>query len=429
MKTFFKNFAFVMGALLWAITPVYAQSPACNQFRAELSALDAQGRGGRAEQFAQAAQRQNSELQRTVNYARQLGCDRGGLFNTLPQECSSVNAQIARMRSNLSQLEERAEGGGNSARRQQLLASIDRACRVAPVEAKPQQQRGLFESIFGGAANPPPPQEVPVAQPRRQEPTNPLNTMPDLDGRVVDVDADEEESSGGRRYGGSRAVCVRTCDGFFFPVNVLPDGRSGANEMCQSLCPATETKAYFMSGSGEIKDAVSQGGEGYGSLANAGKFQTSFDAACGCRKTGQSWAQALKEAEEMLDARKGDIFVTEAKADELQRSATKGTLDDKSKAKISKNKNKQPVPEATATVSPADLGAQPSINADAASLAEAALGASAPTATQESSGIGPQTIVAQSVTSTGIGKTVDVALPNGEKRKVRIIGTGQQPTN
>ncbi len=406
----------------------HAQSAACNQFRAELAALDRAGSGGgQSAQFGAAAPRQSVELQRTVNYARQLGCDRGGLFNTAPAECGAINAQISRMRANLSQLEAQADNGGvNPARRQQLLAAIDRACRVAPVEARPQQPRGLFDALFGGGNNAPP-QDVPqYSDPRRNPYNSPnqINPMPELDGQIMQ--AEDDDGFGNRRLGGGRAVCVRTCDGFFFPVSVLPEGRRGANEMCQSLCPGTETKAYFMSSAGEIQDAVASDGTPYRNLANAAKYQTNFDPACGCRKIGQTWAEALRQAEALLDRRKGDIFVTEAKAEELSRFTPKDKkADDKSKDK--KGKNKPVVPEATATVEPSANAA--SDVADPASVAEAAAGAAAPTASQESSGIGPQTIDAQSVASKATGNKIEVALPNGEKRVVRVIGTGQQPVN
>jgi hypothetical protein len=260
MKRFFYLFLVVASFVITLVPPnAFAQSAACNSARAQLAALDRSGGGnGRSRQFEAAARRQNSELQRTVNYARQLGCDRGGgLFGSaLPPECGTINAQIGRMRANLSSLESQAEslgGGDTAARRQQLLVSIDRNCNNnAPVQARPQQPKGLLETLFGGG-EPTPPQPVPVQPALRAPPSDafPPNSMPDLDGQVAeDEDAEVREK---RRYGGSRAVCVRTCDGYFFPVNVLPDGRSGANEMCQALCPGTETQAFFMSGSGDIE--------------------------------------------------------------------------------------------------------------------------------------------------------------------------------
>jgi hypothetical protein len=160
-------------------------------------------------------------------------------------------------------------------------------------------------------------------------------------------------------------------------------------------------------------------GKGYTSLANASKYQKSFDPTCGCRKTGQSWAEALRDAEELLDRRKGDIFVTQAKSDELSRD---GIVDKKSDKKKGKGK-----PESIDVLLNSGDSTGTTTVSDPAMAAEAATGAAAPTASQESSGIGPQTITGLSVTGKSDGKTVEVLLPSGEKRMVRVIGTGTQP--
>jgi hypothetical protein len=49
-------------------------------------------------------------------------------------------------------------------------------------------------------------------------------------------------------------------------------------------------------------------------LPNAFKYRQSFDAACSCKKAGQSWADALGK-DEAVEA--GDIVVTEDRAKQL----------------------------------------------------------------------------------------------------------------
>ncbi len=57
---------------------------------------------------------------------------------------------------------------------------------------------------------------------------------------------------------GHRAVCVRLCDGAFFPMTSSP--RPGMNlnqaEMCQMQCPGAETALYRMRDD-QIENAVS----------------------------------------------------------------------------------------------------------------------------------------------------------------------------
>ena len=122
-------------------------------------------------------------------------------------------------------------------------------------------------------------------------------------------------------HGGSQAVCVRTCDGGFFPLPLSarqsdPDQLTG---LCQALCPNAPVSVYTRSPNQDISTSLSLTGDlPYSDLPNALKFQKSFDPACTCKPPGQSWAEALAGAEELLGrARKGDIVVTPESSAEL----------------------------------------------------------------------------------------------------------------
>ncbi|QGY00970.1 DUF2865 domain-containing protein [Methylobacterium mesophilicum SR1.6/6] len=142
--------------------------------------------------------------------------------------------------------------------------------------------------------------------------------------------ARETYAASGEAYakGGPQMVCVRTCDGGFFPMRNLPDGRGGADEMCQALCPGTEAQAYSMPyGDDALKHAASvKGSRAYASLANAFKFRKEFVPNCSCKPEGKTWAQSLVKAESMLVRHKGDIFVTPMQAEALSRPKVRLTL-------------------------------------------------------------------------------------------------------
>lgn len=142
--------------------------------------------------------------------------------------------------------------------------------------------------------------------------------------------ARETLAAGGEAYarGGPQVICVRTCDGGYFPLRNLPEGRGGADEMCQALCPGTEAVAYSMpNGDEALRQAASvKGSHAYASLANAFKFRKAFVPNCSCKPEGKTWLEALVKAESMLVRHKGDIFVTPRQAEALSRPKVRLTL-------------------------------------------------------------------------------------------------------
>lgn len=118
--------------------------------------------------------------------------------------------------------------------------------------------------------------------------------------------------SGPFRGGGNNAFCVRTCDGFFFPINF--EGVQGSDRYetaCQSSCPGAETQVFFMKRGGDIKWSSSARGVGYMSLPNALKYRKERDPACACKDQQQSWASVLAPVEGMIKSAKSDIVVTD----------------------------------------------------------------------------------------------------------------------
>jgi hypothetical protein len=76
---------------------------------------------------------------------------------------------------------------------------------------------------------------------------------------------------------------VRTCDGYFFPVQLRHGtGAAEGDDACRALCPAAEAKLYSMR-SQDISDAVSMEGESYEDLPNAYLYRKRYNAACACR--------------------------------------------------------------------------------------------------------------------------------------------------
>ena len=121
--------------------------------------------------------------------------------------------------------------------------------------------------------------------------------------------------------GGGYTVCVRACDGAFFPVTYFgAASRSDTLEqVCRSQCPNAEVALYSFPFGGTIDEAVSSAGEPYAILPNAHKFEQSYDPSCSCRAPGQSWAEALAAAEAKYGRHSHDILVTVEDAERMSR--------------------------------------------------------------------------------------------------------------
>lgn len=107
------------------------------------------------------------------------------------------------------------------------------------------------------------------------------------------------------------SYCVRTCDGFFFPVGNPDSGELNAHEAaCQRACPGAETAVYVAAaGSAGIEDAVNRRGQRYDTMQSAFNHRQQFDNACTC--SGERGGTA-RNYSVMTDftLRKGDMVMS-----------------------------------------------------------------------------------------------------------------------
>lgn len=293
-------------------------NPMCVRLEGQLAALDRGGGGdpAREEQirrYQDSQTRQQAELDRVTMQAKRMGCDSSGffsLFNGQSAQCGPVNTQIQQMRANLDQITgnlERLRGGGpggsperDSQRRSVLIALAQNNCGPQYANAAQSQGPGNFLSNLFGGNNAGNPQAVPPS---------------DL---------------GGPQSGTYRTVCVRTCDGAYFPISfaTVPARFPDDEKTCKALCPAAEAMLYAHRNPGEdMNSAVSISGQPYTALPTAFKFRSEFNPSCSCKAAGQTWADALKSADDKASAeQQGDIIVTEESAKKMQQQRlNKGT--------------------------------------------------------------------------------------------------------
>lgn len=276
-------------------------SATCQRLEAALTQLNRGPSSANSEtisRYEDAIFKQRQELDQAMSTARRLGCDRRGFFifggSQRPEQCNQLEPQIDRMRANLDRMQQEVaqiRGGGDDAnytrdlQRRQLLISLNQnncGPQYRNVAVPPPRPRGFLDRLFGNN------DESPDIAP---------NDMPEGTG--------------------FRTVCVRMCDGYFFPISFATvQSRFGEDDaLCKRQCPGAEVALYTYGNPGQdIEQAVSLSGEFYSSLPNAFKYRTEFNPGCTCRGADQSWADALGQDQTI---QRGDIIVTEQRSKQL----------------------------------------------------------------------------------------------------------------
>jgi hypothetical protein len=112
---------------------------------------------------------------------------------------------------------------------------------------------------------------------------------------------------------GERAVCVRLCDGYHFPMGGV-DGRANLETqagMCESLCPGAPARLYVLpAGAESIDDAVSRDGRRYSALPVANRHASARDRTCSCRRGGDDDMSPVMSLFEDRTLRRGDGVMT-----------------------------------------------------------------------------------------------------------------------
>jgi hypothetical protein len=274
-----------------------SSNPVCVRLEGQLAIVNRGGADpGRADQikrYEDAAAKQQADLDRMLAQAKRRGCEGGGFFSLFTgqsQECQPINAQIQQTRDALDRTMsnlERLKSGNNydqDGQRRQLIGQLaQNNCgpqyRAAAAAAGPA---GFLDALFGG--------------------------------HIISPGGD------GAPSGTFRTVCVRACDGYYFPISYSTVQSRFADDArtCQRECPATAAELYTYRNPGEdIAQAVSLSGQSYTALPTAFQYRKEYTASCSCRRPGQSWADALKGADDASTLESGDIVVTDQNAKAL----------------------------------------------------------------------------------------------------------------
>ncbi|OCP10277.1 MULTISPECIES: DUF2865 domain-containing protein [unclassified Ensifer] len=290
-------------------------SAVCDRLNTRLAQLpDLIATNADARDYASAISRQNIELRRAKNDRRRAGCNGGDVIvfdGGDADSCGALNSLIAEMEDNLSMLKSQREqivAGGNESTRRRILASLE------------------INGCYGDR------EEFASVEP--EEPETHRNIVADLPpddayGPMLGAGEDGYMPQDGYYRGTLRTMCVRTCDGAFFPISsdATPADFPRDEQACRARCPGAETELYFHDLNTEESDQMvsAMTGRPYTEMPNAFAYRTrgvSKPGMCGCQMP-QTAATDPKPSGTMKGSDQSSIVVIETKKPEAETNAVK----------------------------------------------------------------------------------------------------------
>ncbi|WP_417684158.1 DUF2865 domain-containing protein [Roseibium sp.] len=293
----------VFAAALVALVPSAALSATCSSIEAELASLRNASASSGGGKWQTARSQQEQAISAAERDARYFRC------SSAPgsAKCQGLVAKIERMHKNLRAIDRKISqqsGGGNrSAKRIRQLEQMRQTQNCGAVAARTDNASssgGFFAKILDGSRSHGEsdsnvqyrtlPNGLVVQAPRTNlisarsgdQQLALLNSQAGLSGKRMTRRS--QIPSGGT----FRTLCVRTCDGYFFPVSFSTGRDQFADDAarCGEICPAAPTELFVHRNPGGLQEEmVSLQGVPYLETENAYRFQTEFVPECTCRQS------------------------------------------------------------------------------------------------------------------------------------------------
>lgn len=256
-----------------------AQSGLCLQLSNQLAAIDSGGgfrmQSPRYQQYDRAVSDQAAQIAKTQRASRLNGCE--GLFKLNQANCDRIRTSLNQMNANLVKLRRTRDqlgsesGPADNGRRNAILAEMTQyGCEQRSrgnqfLVSQEPRRRSLLEQIFG------------------------VRTYRE-DGTRGNNEFDPDAAFFGR-YGTYRTLCVRKCDGYYFPISfsTVRERFERDATICQSMCPDNDVELYIHGmPNQESEDMVSWlTNEPYTNLSTAFSYRQKLNPECTCKFRAQ----------------------------------------------------------------------------------------------------------------------------------------------
>lgn len=303
---FLPLLAVALMSMAVSVSDAFARPSICIKLERQLAAAGGQGASANVK-YSNAARAQAQQLQIARGQARRAGCGGsivifgGGESNKAA--CARLTSTIRKMESNLAKLQNKANaGGGGDVSKARIRAALDaNDCYGQPVEVSAKKRtlpapvetgrRGLFSQLFGGGI-----------EPRRTDSGDENSNIREVSAnrRVKVTLGNGDDGYAVGASGTYRTLCVRTCDGYYFPVSFSTTSShfDDDEKACAALCPGAETSLYYHSvPDQEPEEMISLAKEPYTKLPTAFKYRIDGIAATpGCTCQAQAKAETADDA-------------------------------------------------------------------------------------------------------------------------------------
>lgn len=158
--------------------------------------------------------------------------------------------------------------------------AVAAAVAICLASSAPGHAQGFFQSLFGFSS----PEQRPTA------PANPA-LPPSYRAPIFQPQSPREDAPANRADSGTyRTLCVRMCDGYYFPMSGSASRRTFARDAarCSASCGSEARLFYHAASSGDAATMIDLSGRAYSRLPNAFKYRKTLVSGCACKP--EPWA-------------------------------------------------------------------------------------------------------------------------------------------
>jgi hypothetical protein len=241
--------------------PMNDQELRCMQLQQELQSARSGGGGGRGElpRLDQEIASLNRVYRGTEAAMENSGCFESffifGRGVVRSPRCLSMNDRLEDSRRRLKQLQDRRQAIASGRGDQRLIRDLEDALARSGCGGQQASRRGGLFDWFGGGQGRDEYGGPPIS-------TQILSNVP------------------------YRTVCVRLCDGFYYPINYSTYSSSFSRDasQCQQNCAAPAELYVYQNPGQEMEQAISLNGQPYVDLPVAFKYRQEYVKGCSCKQ-------------------------------------------------------------------------------------------------------------------------------------------------